>query len=70
MVFPGCSRPKPLTLGPINQDGTLDGVVTSIVGADDTISVQLQNGETKHTHLVANLEILRELRRIYGSLSA
>ena len=32
VVFPGCSRPKPRIFGPINQDGTLDGVVSALSG--------------------------------------
>jgi hypothetical protein len=32
LEFPGRKKPKPLTYGPFNQEGTLDGVLTRIGG--------------------------------------
>ncbi|MEX0759091.1 MAG: hypothetical protein WD100_05885 [Tistlia sp.] len=47
--FPGRDRPKPKTYGPFNQRGSLDGLLVSIGGTDQTISLQLLNGSIKYT---------------------
>lgn len=72
-VFEGRDRPEPLTYGPFNQDGHLDGLLISIGGKDETISIRLQNGEITYSHINMNRTIARELAphlfepvRIYG----
>ena len=39
--FPGVTRPRPTSYDPFNQEGTLDGILISIGGADRTIHLQL-----------------------------
>jgi len=48
IAFPGVTRPKPTTFGPFNQEGSLDGILISVSGADQTVHLQLQNGDTKY----------------------
>jgi hypothetical protein len=74
LVFPGRNRQKLPSYGPFNQEGHLDGVLISVGGRDETISVQLQNGEVRYTHCETSRTIARELGkhmfepiRIYGS---
>ncbi|MEM9359372.1 MAG: hypothetical protein AAGB04_24580, partial [Pseudomonadota bacterium] len=74
IAFPGATKPRPVQYGPFTQEGSLDGVLTSITGADDTIHVQLQNGSLKYTGIVCNEDIgrrlgkhFREPVRIHGS---
>ena len=45
IAFPGVTRPKPITFGPFNQEGSLDGILISVSGADQSVHLQLQNGE-------------------------
>ena len=45
IAFPGVTRPKPTTFGPFNQEGSLDGILISVSGADQSVHLQLQNGE-------------------------
>lgn len=61
LTFPGRDRPKLPSYGPFTQDGHLDGVLISVGGRDETISVRLQNGETSYTHCETNRTIAREL---------
>ena len=41
IVFPGVTRPRPMTYGPFNQEGSLDGILISVSGADQTVHLQL-----------------------------
>lgn len=41
--FPGRERPAPVTYGPINESGCLDGVLIRIGGKDATVPAHLQN---------------------------
>jgi hypothetical protein len=61
LAFPGRDRPKVQSYGPFNQEGHLDGVLFSIVGRDETVSVRLQNGETTYTGCETTRSIAREL---------
>lgn len=63
IVFPGVNRPKPVSYGPFNQEGTLDGIVISIGGADQTAHVQLQNGDMKYTGIETDRETARRLAK-------
>ena len=63
IAFPGASRPKPVSYGPFTEEGTLDGVLISIGGADQTVHLQLQNGEVKYTGLETNRETARRLAK-------
>ena len=69
IAFPGINRPVPVSYGPFTEEGTLDGVLISIGGADQTVHVQLQNGEMKYTGLETNRETARRLaKHLYESI--
>lgn len=61
--FPGVNRPRPESYGPFNQEGTLDGVLISVGGADQTVHVQLQNGDIKYTGIDTNRDTARRLAK-------
>lgn len=63
ITFPGATRPRPETYGPIKQQGTLDGILISVSGADQTVHLQLQNGELKYTGIETNRDIARRLAK-------
>ena len=73
LIFPGRDRPKPLTYGPFNQEGNLDGILISVGGKDESISIRLQNGEVTYAKCETSRTIAREMGkhlfepvRIYG----
>ncbi len=59
--FPGVKRPKPVKYGPFTQEGSIDGILISVTGADQTIHLQLQNGELKYTGIETDRETARRL---------
>ena len=59
IAFPGVTRPKAVSYGPFNQEGTLEGVLVSVGGIDKTIHLQLQNGDIKYTGLQTDRETAR-----------
>ncbi len=59
--FPGRDRPTPVTFGPFNEEGSLDGILVSVGGRDETISVQLQNGDVVYTGCETTRDVAREL---------
>jgi hypothetical protein len=61
LTFPGRTRPKVQSYGPFAQEGHLDGVLISVGGKDDTISLRLQNGETTYTNCDTTRSTAREL---------
>ena len=61
LAFPGRTTPKAQSYGPFNQDGHLDGVLISVGGKDETISIRLQNGDTTYSHCDTTRTIAREL---------
>ena len=61
LAFPGRERPKPLSYGPFTQEGSLDGILISVGGKDETISIRLQNGEITYSNCETNRTIAREL---------
>lgn len=63
IVFPGVTRPKPITFGPFNQEGSLDGILISVSGADQTVHLQLQNGDIKYTGIDTNRDTARRLAK-------
>lgn len=63
IAFPGVTRPKPTSYGPFNQEGSLDGILISVSGADQTVHLQLQNGEIKYTGIDTNRETARRLAK-------
>ncbi|WP_158644580.1 hypothetical protein [Paracoccus jeotgali] len=63
IVFPGASRPKPATYGPFNQEGSLDGILISVSGADQTVHLQLQSGEIRYTGIDTNRDTARRLAK-------
>lgn len=63
IAFPGVTRPKRATFGPFKQEGSLDGVLISVGGADQTVHLQLQNGDIKYTGIDTNRETARRLAK-------
>ena len=63
IAFPGVTRPRPTTFGPFSQEGSLDGILISVSGADQTVHLQLQNGEIKYTGIDTNRETARRLAK-------
>jgi len=61
--FPGVTKPRPKVFGPFNQDGSLDGVLISVGGADETAHLQLQNGKIKYTGIDTDRETARALAK-------
>lgn len=61
VIFPGRTKPKPQSYGPFNQDGHLDGLLISVGGKDETISLRLQNGELTYSNCETNRTVAREL---------
>ena len=61
LAFPGRDRPKAQSYGPFNQEGSLDGLLISIGGKDETISLRLQNGETTYSNCDTTRTIARDL---------
>lgn len=74
IAFPGVHKPRPVQYGPFTQEGTLDGVLVSIGGADRTSHLQLQNGDMRYAGLETDRKTARRLGhhlyepiRVYGS---
>jgi hypothetical protein len=63
IAFPGVTRPRPTSYGPFNQEGSLDGILVSVSGADQTVHLQLQNGAVKYTGIETNRETARRLAK-------
>lgn len=63
ITFPGAMRKIPISYGPFNQEGSLDGVLISVGGADKTIHLQIQNGGIKYTGIHTDRETARRLAR-------
>lgn len=61
LAFPGRDRPKAQSYGPFNQEGSLDGLLISVGGKDETISLRLQNGTTTYSSCETTRTIAREL---------
>jgi len=63
IAFPGVTRPRPVSYGPFNQEGSLDGLLISVGGADQTVHLQLQNGDIKYTGIDTNRDTARRLAK-------
>lgn len=61
LLLPGRTRSRPQSYGPFNQEGHLDGVLISVGGKDETISVRLQNGDTTYSSVETTRAVAREL---------
>ena len=67
--FPGVTQSTleefPEELGPFSEEGTLDGILVSVSGAnpDQTVRIQLQNGKTRYTGIETDCEIARRIAR-------
>jgi hypothetical protein len=61
LAFPGRNRPKAPTYGPFTQEGSLDGILISVGGKDDTIPLRLQNGDTTYSNCDTTRAIARDL---------
>lgn len=63
IAFPGVKRPRPEVYGPFNQEGSLDGLLISIGGADQTVHVQLQAGDVKYVGIETDRDTARQLAK-------
>lgn len=63
IAFPGVTRPRPVVYGPFKQEGSLDGILISVSGADETVHLQLQNGSLKYTGIDTNRDTARRLAK-------
>jgi hypothetical protein len=61
--FPGRSRPEPIIVGPIRQEGSLEGQVIRVGGKDETVPVHLRDGAIIHSGLNTTQEIARQIAR-------
>jgi hypothetical protein len=61
LAFEGRTRIRPPSYGPFTQEGHLDGVLISVGGKDETISIRLQNGELIYSNCETTRAIAREL---------
>jgi len=61
IAFPGVTRPRPVSYGPIKQEGMLDGILVSVGGADKTIHIRLQHGDMKYSNIDTDRETARRL---------
>lgn len=74
ITFPGVTRPRPVQYGPIRQEGSLDGILVSVCGAEKTIQIRLQNGDIAYSNIDTDRETARRLGkqlfepiRVYGT---
>lgn len=63
ITFEGRERPRALAFGPFNQEGHLDGLLISVGGKDESISIRLQNGAITYTNIETTRVLARELAR-------
>ena len=61
LTFPGRDRPKAQSYGPFTQEGSLDGLLISVGGKDETVPLRLQNGETVYANCDTTRAIARDL---------
>ena len=61
ITFPGATRPRPMQYGPIKQEGSLDGILVSVGGADRTVHIRLQQGDLKFSNIDTDRETARRL---------
>ena len=65
--FPGNTRPKALTFPTFRQQGTVEGQIVRIGGADITSHVILQRGNTTFSGIKLSRELAREMANLlYG----
>jgi hypothetical protein len=63
LIFPGRDRPKAQSYGPFWQEGHLDGILISIGGKDESVSLRLQNGDSFYTNCDTTRTIARDLAK-------
>lgn len=61
IAFPGATRPRPVQYGPIKQEGSLDGILVSVGGADKTVHIRLQQGDLKFSNIDTDRDTARRL---------
>ena len=69
IAFPGRDRPKPIAFPPFREDTSIDGVLISIGGRDNTAHAQLQDGDVLHVGVTMRRELARDLGKLlYGPI--
>ncbi len=61
--FPGVTAPRPITFGPIKQNGSIAGELVRIGGTDETIHLMLRDGNVTISNLSTSKAIARELAK-------
>lgn len=61
--FPVTQGQTSLAYGPFNEEGDLEGILFSVTGADETVHLQLQDGDIKHTKIETNREIASDIAK-------
>ncbi|MDF2600222.1 MAG: hypothetical protein K0Q54_3045 [Methylobacterium brachiatum] len=61
IVFPGRGRSEAVDFGAVRRAGFLDGELIRIGGKDETVHLQLQDGDIFHTNIVTNRDLGRQL---------
>lgn len=59
--FQGRNRPRPITYGPITQEGSVEGEIVRIGGTDDTIHVTLRDAAVIYSGCVTNKAVARRM---------
>ncbi|MCP3947340.1 hypothetical protein [Herbaspirillum sp.] len=57
------TRPRPQQYGPVTQDGSLDGILVSIGGADKTIPIRIQTGDIEYSNIDTDRDTARHLAK-------
>lgn len=63
LPFPGIKEMKPLPIGPIKQDGSVDGLLIRLGGKDATVPAALIDKEGKVHTCTTTVVIARELKK-------
>lgn len=68
-AFPGVNVPLPMFYGPFKEEGSLDGILIGVGGAECTAHLQPRKGETKYNGIVASRESAHKLaKHLYGQV--
>jgi hypothetical protein len=59
--FLGRNKPAPLVYGPFRQSGTLEGQLIRVGGKDETVPVNLKDGDVVHTGLYCSMELAKRI---------
>lgn len=68
LPFPGRDIPRPVKIGPINQNGSLDGVLVRIGGKDETAHALLIDAESRQWTCIVTRDMARQMaHHLFGA---